>query len=443
MKVLFCVEFYFPSVGGAQEVVRQLAERMAARGHDVTVATTRLDERTSDIHNGVQIVGFDVSGNRVRGLQGDVDRYQNYLAGQDADVVFFYAAQQWTFDAAWQVLSTLRSKKVLVPCGYSGLYEKTYQGYFQELPSVLSQMDAVVYHAESYRDIDFGRTLSLDNGVIIPNGADSEEFDAPLNPAFRKSCHAGESTFIALTVGTITGLKGHLELLKAFAQSDFGDREALLILNGNRPEASGRGVSLISRVLALFRGYGTFYALRHIAKQALLAAGVKALTRDSVDAWVARINHNDHGRKRVMQVNLPRPQLIQAYRQSDLFVFASNVEYSPLVLFEACAAGLPFLTVPVGNSAEIVRWTRGGELCEAPVDARGFTRVDPAVLARRIESLANDPEKLQELGRRGKEASVQRFNWASLSAEYEALFQRLLGRDDATRNPSSPKESIQ
>lgn len=38
MKILFCVEFYYPSMGGAQEVVRQLAERMAAYGHEVCVA---------------------------------------------------------------------------------------------------------------------------------------------------------------------------------------------------------------------------------------------------------------------------------------------------------------------------------------------------------------------------------------------------------------------
>ena len=40
MKILHTVEYYAPSVGGAQEVVRQISERMVQRGHQVTVATT-------------------------------------------------------------------------------------------------------------------------------------------------------------------------------------------------------------------------------------------------------------------------------------------------------------------------------------------------------------------------------------------------------------------
>jgi L-malate glycosyltransferase len=56
MNILLCCEFYAPSVGGVQEVMRQLAERLAARGHSVTVATTSIPERKSHYVNGVHIV---------------------------------------------------------------------------------------------------------------------------------------------------------------------------------------------------------------------------------------------------------------------------------------------------------------------------------------------------------------------------------------------------
>ncbi len=91
--------------------------------------------------------------------------------------------------------------------------------------------------------------------------------------------------------------------------------------------------------------------------------------------------------KRVILTDLERQDLIQAYFAADLFVFASRIEYSPLVLFEAAAAGTPFLTVPVGNADEIVRWTGGGILCEAAKDDRGYTRVDPGTLAREMAML--------------------------------------------------------
>jgi len=42
VNILHTVEFYSPSVGGAQEVVRQISELLVKRGHDVTVATMSL-----------------------------------------------------------------------------------------------------------------------------------------------------------------------------------------------------------------------------------------------------------------------------------------------------------------------------------------------------------------------------------------------------------------
>ncbi len=54
--------------------------------------------------------------------------------------------------------------------------------------------------------------------------------------------------------------------------------------------------------------------------------------------------------KTVLRLDLPREKVVDAFFEADLFVFASKVEYSPLVLFESAAAGTPFLTVPVGNA---------------------------------------------------------------------------------------------
>jgi glycosyltransferase involved in cell wall biosynthesis len=424
MKILFCVEFYYPSIGGAQEVVRQIAERLAASGHDVTVATSWLQQRSSDVINGVKVVGFKVSGNQVRGLSGEVDGFRDFIRKSDIDVLFFYAAQQWTFDAAWETFPDVRAKKVFVPCGYSGLYNRAYLEYFQKLPVILRQLDAVIYHAESYRDIDFARHNGLTNSIIIPNGAAAEEFSVDLDPEFRSSIEAKQDTQLLLTVGSATGLKGHLELARAFALADFGGREAMLIINGNQPHADGQRRSYWRRSRELVRTYGLGYTFRHSVKMALFAAGWRG--GNSIDMWVARVNAGRYGKKRVLRVDMPRAQLVQCYLQSDLFVFASNVEYSPLVLYEACAAGLPYLTVPVGNTAEIVAWTGGGAMCDAPRDADGYTRAEPKVLAHAIKELLDDRARLSALGAKGKAASAARFNWANLSKEYEDLFRTLV-----------------
>ena len=86
MKILHAVEFYSPSVGGAQEVVRRVSEALVRRGHDVTVATTRLPARTERKIGGVRIEEFDVSGNAARGIVGDTESYRRFVLDGPWDV---------------------------------------------------------------------------------------------------------------------------------------------------------------------------------------------------------------------------------------------------------------------------------------------------------------------------------------------------------------------
>lgn len=434
LKILFCVEFYHPSLGGAQEVVRRLAERMAQRGYSVSVATSRIASRKCVTHNAVRIIEFAVAGNLARGLHGNVDAYRDFLVNSEFDIIFFYAAQQWTFDAAWPIMGSIRASKVLVPCGYSGLFQPSYRDYFAALPAILRDMAAVVYHAEDYRDVRFGKSSGIDHGVLIPNGADVDEFSVMPDRDFRRSLSIPVSALVLLTVGTMTGLKGHLELAQAFYLADFKGRNVILILNGNTPELSGKRGNLATLLFHLVREYGAYYAAKHGVKMFLRGLGLDVGKTTSIRDWAQRINREGASTKRVIVTDLPREQLVQAYLNADLFVFASNVEYSPLVLFEACAAGLPFLSVPVGNAAEIAAWTGGGIICPASVDERGCTRVAPDVLAHAIEELADDSELRSSLGQRGWDACRRRFNWDMLASEYEALFKRLVSGAPARSN---------
>jgi glycosyltransferase involved in cell wall biosynthesis len=424
MRILLACEFYYPSVGGVQEVMRQVAERLVARGHTVTIATSVLPERQDRELNGVTIAEFEVSGNLVRGLSGDVDAYRRYVVQGDFDVFMVKAAQQWTFDALLPVLDQIGRPKVFIPCGFSALHERTYAKYYREMPGVLAKFDHLIFYASDYRDINLARDHGLSSFSIVPNGASEREFCVPADPGFRPRHEIEEEAFVVLTVGSFTGEKGHRELAEAFALAHFHGRSAILILDGNvlpGVKVGGRRARLRAGVAFLRRFAG------RLRRLGLWALGQRTQARESIATLVKRINRAAPA-KRALIVNLPRPELVQAYLNSDLFVFASNIEYSPLVLFEAAAAGLPFLTVPVGNAAEIAEWTGGGVVCPAPQDDRGRTRVDPTVLAEHISRLAEDPALLEALGRAGREAWSRRFTWDTITDRYEAILADLVGQ---------------
>jgi glycosyltransferase involved in cell wall biosynthesis len=384
LKILHAVEFYAPSVGGAQEVVRQISERLVARGHSVTVATSRLPQRTARCLNGVAIEEFDVRGNEVRGLEGQIDAYRRFVLDGDFDVVLLYAAQQWTTDALLPVVRQIPAATLLAPCGFSGLRNPAYAAYFEHLERDLLDFNHLIFHSSDYQDIRFARAAGVERLTVIPNGADEREFGEHQSTERFRSAHGISSGKpLVLTVGSHTGLKGHADAIAALRSAKEA-RDGTLAIVGNTP--TGRGCSSACRARAL-------------------------VTRA--------------GGRRVVLDDPPRQGVIDAYLDADLFVFCSAVECSPLVLFEAMAAGLPFVTVDAGNAAEIVDWSGAGVVVESPRRRNGLVRPDRAGVARAIDELLADNARRAEMGHRGRKAWRDRFTWDAVAGRYEDLYRAM------------------
>jgi len=419
MKILFCCQFYAPSVGGVQELIRQLSEHFVQRGHIVTVATTLLSERESRSLNGVCIREFSVQGNLVTGLLGEITSYQNFVTTSEFDLILVYAAQQWTFDALWPVLDDIPCPVVFAPCGFSGLYEQGYAGYFKNLSEQLDKFDCFIFNASSYRDVDFILSRGKYRYEVIPNAANEKEFCAEPDSSFRGRMGISEQSFVFLTVGSLTGMKGHEEVIAAFERMSLGKHaHSTLILNGNTIHNSGENMSFVRKLLGVFRTYGLKAGLRHVLQ--------KALRSDhSLKSSVERVNAQQRN-KNILMTNLDRNHLVQAFFSADLFVFASKIEHSPLVLFESAAAGLPFLSVDVGNAKEIAEWTGAGVICPSEKDKRGYTRVDIDVLAGYMEGWMGQSDKRKSMGKMGRKQWSEKFTWKHVSLQYERVFRQIL-----------------
>ncbi len=422
MNVLHTVEYYSPSVGGAQEVVRQISERLAARGHNVTVATTRLKNRETCMVNGVRIDEFDISGNAVAGMHGEMERYQRFLVEGKFDIMMNYAAQQWSMDLVFPVLGQIPYRKVMIPCGFSALYRPEFQEYFEQMPLWMRQYDHLVFHSGEYRDVSFAREHQIDHYSILPNGASQAEFEQDI-PSFRRRYHIPEDAPMLLTVGSHTGIKGHRLCMDAFQQMDI--KPASLVIIGNTVGSPTVFWSLFIRpFLSAIKHLDFGRAARLVSD--LFSGTLAPGCLSDCHAQARKINQNKMSEKRVFVLNPPRSDVVAAYQSADLFVLGSNVEYSPLVLYEAMASKTPFVTLACGNSAEIVRWSGGGIVAPTIQKREGYVDGEPTELARAIESLLKNPPELARLADAGHNTWLERFTWEKIVLEYEALYHSLV-----------------
>jgi L-malate glycosyltransferase len=380
LKILHCVEFYHPSPGGAQAVVRQISGELVRRGHDVTVATTRLPQRQETELEGVRIEEFEVSGNAVRGVTGEVERYRSFVTDGGFDVVMSYAAQQWTTDALLPVLGRIECRTVLAPCGFSGLDDPAYAAYFSELPARLVEFDELIFHSSTYQDIAFAREAGLDSLAVVPNGAARGEFES-LETSFRERHGIQPAEPLLLTVGPHNWAKGHALAIEAFRRARL-DRGTLVVI-GNKP-------------LRL----GCQWDCRRRAATTRLGS---------------------RGHKRVIVLDAPREEVLAAYRAADLFVFGSQIECSPLVLFEACASATPFVSVGCGNAAEIAEWTGGGIVVPSKRED-GRVTAEPAALAAEIDGLFENASARRAYAEAGRTAWQREFTWEEIAGRYEQVY---------------------
>lgn len=374
LRILHTVQMYHPQVGGSEEVVKQISERLVHKGHDVTVATGLHADRKFSEWNGVKIRQFNISGSEVHGIHGDVESYKEFVRNGDFDVIVNYAAQIWSSDLIFDLIDDLRSATVFIPCGYSGLLSPAYRQYFEKLPAVLEAYDRVVHLSEDYRDAQFSRQHGLTNSVVIGNAASEEEFLQP-SESFRKKFGI-ETPHFVITVANHYHGKGHNHLLQWFAELKRSD--VTLAIIGNRIHG------------------GCWEECVNAAK-----------TLPNVRFFE----------------DLPREDVVSAFKDADFFWFGSEVECFPLVILEAMAAGTPWLSTNVGNVAEL---------------AGGWVS-DVKQMALKADTLLDSRTLRSHLGRQGKQQWKAKYTWQHIVDQYEKLYLEV----SALPKPAAGKQNTQ
>ena len=111
----------------------------------------------------------------------------------------------------------------------------------------------------------------------------------------------------------------------------------------------------------------------------------------------------------------PREALLREMSEADVFVFPSLFEGFALVILEAMAAGLPVITTP--NTA-------GPDLIEDGKEGLIVPAGDVKALQTAMESLLNDPERAQAMGRAAHEKAKE-YTWERYGERWEEMLHEL------------------
>ena len=373
MNILICCEFFNPSIGGAEKVALELAKNFIIKGHKVSIATSKFNNklRKFEIYNKIKIYRFKVFGNYKKGISGEIDNYRNFLKNNKFDAILFYAAQQWTFDAALPILDKINSNMYLATCGFSGLKKIGYKKYYKYLINKIKKLNKNIVHSKNYIDKKFLTKNNIHNDILIFNGAD-ESFNKDIYKDFFKLNAIKKVNKNILNVSNYKFNKGQDLAIIIFFLLNFNKKTNLIFI----------GEKFNSKIYYIYLNILKFFT-EFFCKN----------------------------KKIYFLESLSRKKTLSAFFSHDVFLFTSRLECSPLVLFEAAAAGLPFISLKSGNTNEIAKWTKAGITVNNIFNA-----------SRKLSFFLKNEQYCSHLSQNGKKGYKEKYNWKNISKMYLKIF---------------------
>jgi glycosyltransferase involved in cell wall biosynthesis len=375
LRVLQISHSYAPEATGVAEVVRRISEGLVRRGHEVHVATGYCPERREDVINGVQVSQFRIAGNWLKGYaagNGEIERFRELVVHGGWEVQVNHLGLVWCTDLLLDLIPHLPHVKVYTPHGMPGQDVPALAPYYRKMVDVLRSFDAVTCLSQTFDEKPFCDQHGIRHAYVIPNGVDLSEFEAETLDV-RRQWGVYNRPWV-LNVSNHSPLKRHHLLF------ELGRRlpaPAIVANLGNPHLAEKWGLGQIG-----IKG-GCYYRCR---AQAVL------------------------NRRLQLRQRVGRKSIVAAYKQADVFALTSRREASPLVILEAMAAGLPWVSFDVGN----VRDHRGGMVVKNFDEMVSWT-------AR----LLGDEGLRVELGAAGREQARAHHSWEKIVDQYEQLYCKL------------------
>lgn len=332
-KIMILVATYYPLQDGVQAVTQYIAEGLAQK-HEVLVVTSMQSglERRSEL-KGVAIERYRAVRNPyTMQFVGEKEKIRKRIMDYNPDILMAVCVQTWCYDWIKKRLNSFPGKKILYTHGCSclgeyapgrlvrrfrlrrqivadvlGIYIEWYwQRYQKHLFPDMSRFDKIIYLHEKDAFLQLALQKGLKNGYILENAVDKVFFE---QKTFMKQ-NKDEVTFI--NVSSYNENKNQKMILQAFYEADLPG--AALVLIGSQP---------------------TSYYQELVELNGKLEKEKKC-----------------RGKVEIL-CGISRQQVIQKYKEADVYVSGSGVEVMSISLCESAAAGMTIMATDAGHATLI------------------------------------------------------------------------------------------
>jgi len=396
MRIGHLISNYFPSMGGAQVCIHDLAGRLVKNNHEAVVMTPRRGSGSKDSAFKYKIVRLNPLLNRLL--------FANFPLGKlYLEHLLLELQKKYNFDV-WQITmgyplgvasvdffnrnnipSILQCEgediQIVPEIGYGYRLNKNADRLVREN---YRKFTALVAISNSVKQEYLSLNIPENKITIIPHAVHCEKF-APMRDVERKSVRkelgVEDNQKLILTAGRNHPKKGFKyipQIIKRLAECNLDFRWLLV----------GKGSSSI-KLLAEKEGVGSYMLINEELKPGISKSG---------------------------EVEVPHNQLVRYYRASDMFVFPTLIETFGIVLVDAMAAGLPIVTTNVPGVNCIIKNNENGLMNKAG---------DVEALTESILKVFSDDSLAQSLRQKALMDS-KNYDWSRVTESYLALYHKIL-----------------
>lgn len=384
MKVLMVSDVYFPRVNGVSSSIVTFRRELRQLGHEVVLVAPDYGRPSGEEEQVIRIPSWSVPGDREDRLMrmGQIDR----LVPQFADAGFDMVHIQTPFVAHYAGLRLAEALGLPKVVTYHTYFEEYLHHYLPFLPSRLARWVARRYSRQQCNDVDgvivpssVMLNVLKDYGVenrfqVIPTGIQPERFRGGDGEGFRRRFNIPAQRPLLAFIGRVAFEKNIDFLLRMLAVLRHSVSDVLLVIAGEGP------------------------AMPHLRR---------LTQRLGLEGHVAFIGYQDR-----------ETTLLDLYRATDVFVFASRTETQGLVLLEALAMGTPVVSTAILGTRDILTHCPGALVAEE----------DEAAFAASVARVLTTPELKARLASSGK-AVLRDWSAQTLARRLELFYLEVLADD--------------